>query len=99
MKLRVSRQEIQARKLFIAAPMYGGQCFGHYVYGLLQTNTAMLKAGLEPPQFFPLFNESAIARGRNYCAHEFMQTACTHMMFIDADVQHTADDVLSLLAL
>src|SRR6185503_2162319 len=99
MKQRISREELAARKLFIAAPMYGGQCFGHYVYGLLQTNTALIKAGLDAPHFFPLFNESAIARGRNYCAHEFMQTSCTHMLFIDADIQFTADDVASLLAL
>ncbi len=98
-KLRISREELQERKLFIAAPMYGGQCFGHYTYAMLEFFTAMASEGFDPPQFFPLFNESAIARGRNYCAHEFMQTSRTHFLFVDADIQFSPNDALTLLTL
>jgi len=98
-KLRISREELQARKLFVAAPMYGGQCFGHYTYAMLHFFTAMVQEGFDPPVFFPLFNESAIARGRNYCAHEFRQTDCTHFLFVDADIQFTPNDALTLLTL
>jgi hypothetical protein len=50
-------------------------------------------------QFSFLFNESLITRGRNYLAHEFLESDATHLMFIDADIDFDPKDVIALLAM
>jgi hypothetical protein len=88
---------MQQRKLFVATPMYGGQCCGSYVHSLLDLTVKMMKEGLSI-SYFSQANESLITRARNYCVHEFLQTDCTHLLFVDADIGFCADDVISLLA-
>ncbi len=46
MKLRISREELQARSLFIASPVYGGQPWGQYSDSLDQLKLVMFREGL-----------------------------------------------------
>jgi hypothetical protein len=85
-------------KLFVATPMYGGQCYGAYTDSMMKLTAEVVKRG-QTFRYFPLFNESHIDRGRNICADEFLQTDCTHLMFIDADIQFLAGDVFALIEL
>ena len=62
-------------KLFIATPCYGGQCFGSYAQGLLNTANLMNSQGIETAFSF-LFNESLITRARNSLTHDFPVTIC-----------------------
>jgi hypothetical protein len=95
--VQITADELRKRKLFVATPMYGGQCFGLYTLGLLQLQKAMAMYQME---FVPhmLFNESLITRARNYCVDAFLRTDCTHLLFIDADIQFQPGHVLDLLA-
>jgi hypothetical protein len=52
-----------------------------------------------PMQFYFLFNESLIPRARNYCTDEFDRAPAEHMMFIDADIGFSPQDVIALMAL
>jgi hypothetical protein len=45
-----------------------------------------------------LSNCSIITMARNALVHEFLKTDCTELLFIDADVIVTADDILRLMA-
>ncbi len=98
MEVKVSKEDLQKRKLMVATPMYGGQCAGIYTKSIPDLQKLCDMWGVEVNMFF-LFNESLITRARNYCVDEFMRSDCTHLMFIDSDIGFNPNDVLTLLAL
>lgn len=98
MELNVSMDELRKQKLFLAVPMYGGQCAGMFTRSVAELTALCTKYGIAL-QFYFLFNESLITRARNYCADEFVRSDATHMMFIDADIGFDANDVIALLGM
>ncbi len=97
-KLNVSVEELQKRRLFVAVPMYGGQCAGMFTRSIADLSAICTKYNI-PLQLFFLFNESLITRARNYCVDEFMRSSATHLMFIDSDIGFNPQDVIALLAM
>lgn len=91
-------EELRKKKLFIATPMYGGQCTGFFTKALTELERFCGQAGITTHVYF-LFNESLITRARNYCVDEFLRSDCTHMIFIDSDIHFDWKDVLTLLYL
>jgi glycosyltransferase involved in cell wall biosynthesis len=98
MEIKVEISELQKRKLFVAAPMYGGQCAGMFTRSIADLSAICAKYQI-PLQLYFLFNESLITRARNYCVDEFMRSGATHLMFIDSDIGFNPQDVLALLAM
>jgi hypothetical protein len=98
MEIKLPIEELRKRKLFIATPMYGGQCSGMFARSIADLSAMCSHYGIQV-RFYFLFNESLITRARNYCADEFMRSGDTHMMFIDSDIGFNAKDVIALLAL
>ena len=98
MKIEISTEELRKRKLFVATPMYGGQCFGTYTQSMVNLAVACASYGIQMRLYY-IFNESLITRGRSYSCDEFLRSDCTHMLFIDSDIGFEPDHVLSLLAL
>jgi hypothetical protein len=98
MEISIQIEELRKRKLFLAAPMYGGQCAGMFAKSVADLSSICTSNGIELRSYF-LFNESLITRARNYCVDEFMRSDCTHMMFIDSDIGFDPRDVLAMLAL
>jgi hypothetical protein len=84
-------------KVFLATPCYGGMVCQEFLQSVLQMlYTCMVnKVGL---QVFTIGNESLITRGRNQLVAEFMASDCSHLMFIDADIEFNPDDVLKLIS-
>ena len=83
-------------KLFIATPMYGGNCKGVYTASLISLMFALAKAGHDTI-YSKIYNESLITRARNSMVHEFMKTDADAMLFIDSDHGFEADDILKMI--
>ena len=98
MEIKVEISELQKKKLFVATPMYGGQCAGMYTRSIADLSALCAKYQI-PMQLYFLFNESLITRARNYCVDEFLRSGATHLMFIDSDIGFNPQDILAMLAL
>lgn len=98
MQIKVEISELQKRKLFVAVPMYGGQCAGMFTRSIADLSSLCTRYNI-PLQLYFLFNESLITRARNYCVDEFMRSGASHLMFIDSDIGFNPQDVLALLAM
>jgi len=84
------------KHLFVATPMYGGQCFGFYAQSCLQLQNLCKNANVNV-SFSYLFNESLIQRARNLLASHFLKSDATHMMFIDADIRFNPNDIFPMM--
>lgn len=100
MEIRIDPIELQNRgvKLFLATPMYGGQCHGMYAKSCLDLASICVHMGIEL-QVHYLFNESLITRARNYCCETFLNSNCTHMIFIDSDIGFNPMDIIAMITL
>jgi hypothetical protein len=98
MEINIPIEDLRKRKLFLATPMYGGQCAGMFTKSIADLSALCTNYGI-PLQLYFLFNESLITRARNYCVDEFMRSEAEHLMFIDSDIGFNPHDVIALMAL
>lgn len=98
MEIKLDAEELKKKKLFVATPMYGGQCAGMYTKSSNDLTMVCTKHGI-PIRHYYLFNESLITRARNYCVDEFLRSDYTHLLFIDSDIGFDFRDALTLLHL
>lgn len=94
--VKIDINVLRQYKLFIATPMYGGQCAGLYTKSVIDLSTTLNAHRIEN-RFSFLFNESLITRARNYLADEFLRSGYTHLLFLDSDIEFEAKDILHLL--
>lgn len=98
MELKITAEHLRQYKIFLGAPMYGGQCAGLFCKATNDLSTLCAQYGVELRVYY-LFNESLVQRARNYVVDEFLRSDCTHLMFVDADIGFRPNDVLSLLGI
>lgn len=98
LEISVELEDLRKKKIFVATPMYGGQCHGMYTKSSCDLAKIGQAYNMDIKMFY-LFNESLITRARNYCVDEFLRSGYTHMMFIDSDIGFDPNDVLSLAIL
>ena len=91
-KIKIPIEELRKRKLFLATPMYGGNCSGMYARSVADLAALCANHGISLQLYF-LFNESLITRARAYCTDEFLRSEASHLIFIDSDIGFDPDDV------
>ena len=90
-------EALKDRGLYIATPMYGGQCFSGYAFALAKLSELCGAGGIKLHIDFP-YNSSLIPLARNLLANRFLETDCEHLLFWDADVEIAPANIFKLMA-
>lgn len=82
-------------RLMVATPIYEG-AQGSYVRAALDLALKAQAAGLVVRFEFILYQPS-ITRARNILSAMFLASDCTHLLFVDADIDFAADDIFAMI--
>lgn len=83
--------------LCIGTPMHDGGCAGGYARSLFHLGYSLGQAGISAATMYGYHDSVAQARSR--IASEFLESSCTHLFFVDSDIEFDAGDALFMLAL
>ena len=83
--------------MMLATPCYGGQIHIGYVEGLIRFVRDVEKQGMEVAYWLQ-GGESHINRARNYAVASFLESKCTHLFFIDADITWRTPDIAKVIS-
>jgi hypothetical protein len=86
---------LKDKKLYIATPMYGGNCSAFYTLSMLELIDICGHYKI-PIQWEFIYNEALITRARNELVHKFLKSDANYLIFIDGDIQFNPYDVLCL---
>lgn len=81
----------EGRRLFIGIPAYGG-----VAPQFLESLAAFIAARALPCKVRMRHGDSLVTRARNSLTADFLESDCTHLLFIDSDLIFTTDNVVRI---
>ncbi len=88
---------VSTPSLFIATPCYGGQTTSAFTTSCVELTALANSLGV-PLELHTATNHPLVHLARNQLVKRFLQSDCSHLFFIDADIGYRADDVFRLVA-
>lgn len=81
--------------ILFCTPCYGGQVTTHHFQSCLDLKEVLTQREVEH-DWLLMWNESLVQRARNNLVKQFLETEYEKLMFIDADIEFTPEDVCEL---
>jgi len=97
-QVTIDTSVLRENNIFFATPCYGGLITDQYFLSMFKTTQALIQHGINF-RLTTLRNESLISRARNILTAMFLESNCTHLMFIDADIEWEDDAIIRMLAM
>lgn len=93
-----SMTDTKHHKIFVATPAFGFQTYINYVNGILTSISAKQPEDLSYSFNFHIHAGGAlISYARNECVRRFLDSDCTKLLFIDADIGFGPENIWRLL--
>jgi len=93
----IDLNKLREMNIFFATPCYGGMVTDQFFLSMFRVSQTFMQHGINF-RITTLRNESLITRGRNILTAMFLESDCSHLMFIDADIEFQSEDLLRMMA-
>lgn len=93
----IDLNKLREYNIFFATPCYGGMLTDQFFLSIFRATQVLMQHGINF-RVTTLRNESLITRARNILTAMFLESPCTHLMFIDSDIEFQPQDILRALA-